>query len=129
MPRCDKVLAYAEGHRLVVCAVAALLLCAVGGLDWQLPTISVGFLYLIPVLLCAAALNGLQIVALAILCAYLREAFDPLQGPSMLNPLHWSPGASGRVTVVSIGFAMTGFFISELNQRRRLLTAHIRERE
>src|SRR5947199_7952547 len=74
MPRFDKFLAYAEAHRLAVCAFAGVLLGGIGWLDWILPTISVGFLYLIPVLLCAAALSGLQIVALAILCAYLREA-------------------------------------------------------
>jgi two-component system, LuxR family, sensor kinase FixL len=138
MPRFDKFLAYAEGHRLVVCAYAAVLLCGVGWLDWTLPTTSVGFLYLIPVLLCAAALNGAQIIALALVCAYLREAFDPLQPaaapgglalPRMLDPWRWPAGASGRVVVMTVGFAMTGFFISELNQRRRLLTAHIKERQ
>ena len=88
MPRFDKFLAYAESHRLVVCAFAAVLLCGVGWLDWTLPSISVGFLYLIPVLLCAAALNGTQIVALAIVCAYLREAFDPLQSFSESTGSH-----------------------------------------
>ena len=138
MPRFDKFLAYAESHRLIVCAFAGIVLCCIGWLDWTLPTISVGFLYLIPVLLCAAALNGPQIILLAVFCAYLREAFDPLQSytvptwlalPGMLNPLHWARGAAGRVIVVSTGFAMTGFFISELNHRRRLLTRHLKERE
>ena len=31
--------------------------------------------------------------------------------------------------VVTAGFAMTGFFVEELNQRRRLLVAHLNERE
>src|SRR4051812_38117423 len=105
MPRFDKFLAYAEAHRLVVCAFATVLLCVIGWVDWTLPTISVGFLYLIPVLLCAAALNGAQIVVLAVFCAYLREAFDPLQAsgeptwlglPGTLNPWRWPDGAGGR---------------------------------
>jgi PAS domain S-box-containing protein len=135
--RLDKFLAYAESHRLVVIAFAAAVVCAVTWLDWTLPYISVGFLYLLPVLICAPALNGWQIVALAVGCAYLRESFDPLQSfdesygfhlPVVLNPAHWAPGAEGRIVVVSFGFAMTGFFISELNQRRRLLAAHLKER-
>jgi PAS domain S-box-containing protein len=136
--RLDKFLAYAESHRMVVIAFAAVVMLAVAWADWTLPFISVGFLYLLPVLICSAALTGWQIVALAIVCGYLREAFDPLQSFSesygfhvavVLNPLHWAPGAGGRVLVVSFGFAMTGFFVSELNQRRRLLAAHLRERE
>src|SRR5215207_2716697 len=124
MNRLDKFLAYAESHRLVVIGFAAVVVCAVAWADWALPYISVGFLYLLPVLICAPALNGWQIVALAIVCAYLREAFDPLQSfgdscgfhiPVVLNPAQWAPGASGRIVVVSFGFTMTGFIISELN--------------
>lgn len=138
MNRLDKFLAYAESHRLVMIGFAAMVMCAVAWADWTLPFISVGFLYLLPVLICSAALTGWQIVALALICAYLREAFDPLQSfddsygfhlPVVLNPLHWAPGATGRIVVVTFGFAMTGFFISELNQRRRLLAAHLKERE
>ena len=47
----------------------------------------------------------------------------------MLNPFHWAPAPVAGCSVISIGFAMTGFFVSELNQRRRLLAAHIKERE
>jgi PAS domain S-box-containing protein len=136
--RLDKFLAYAESHRLVVCCFAAIVVIVIAWVDWNLPFVSVGFLYLLPVLICSAALTGWQIVALAIFCAYLREAFDPLQSyglaggfpvPLVMNPLQWAPGAGGRLLVVSFGFAMTGFFISELNQRRRLLAAHLKERE
>jgi PAS domain S-box-containing protein len=133
MNRLDKFLAYAESHRLRVCLLAAAMVAAIAWFDWLLPDVSVGFLYLFPVLLSAAALNGIQIIALAVGCAYLRESFDPLQGgadiPFVLNPLRWAPGATGRMLVVSTGFAMTGFFVSELNQRRRLLAEHLRERE
>lgn len=138
MNRLDKFLAYAESHRMVVIGFAAVVMLAVAWADWTLPFISVGFLYLLPVLICSAALNGWQIVALAMVCAYLREAFDPLQSFSesygfhvavVVNPMHWAPGALGRVLVVSFGFTMTGFFVSELNQRRRLLASHLRERE
>ena len=120
MSRLDNFLAYSESHRLPLCAVAGALVVLIAWVDWKLPTISIGFLYLIPVLLSAAALNSLQILVMAALCSFLREAFDPLE---------WAPGAAGRVAVVTAGFAMTGFFVSELNQRRRLLLAHLSERE
>jgi two-component system, LuxR family, sensor kinase FixL len=133
MNRLDSFLAYAESHRLRVCLLAGVMVVGIVWFDWLLPDVSVGFLYLFPLLFSAAALKGPQIVALSLFCAYLRESFDPLQGgiliPFVLDPRRWAPGAGGRMLVVSIGFVMTGFFVSELNQRRRLLAQHLRERE
>lgn len=138
MNRLDQFLAWAESHRLVISGVATVLVAGIATLDWMLPNTSVGFLYLIPVLLSAATLSGSQIVALAVFCAYLREAFDPLQSapganglpaPFVLNPLYWAPGATSRFLVSFTSFAMTGFFVSELNERRRLLSSHLKERE
>jgi two-component system sensor kinase FixL len=136
MTRFDNFLAYAESNRLTVCGIAVILVALIAWCDWLLPNISVGFLYLIPVLVAAPALKGAQIVALAVMCGYLREAFDTLQTaagavkvPVVFNPLQWAPGAGGRLLVVTTGFAMTGFFVAELSQRRRLLAAHLKERE
>ena len=120
MIRLDSFLEYAESHRIVVCTVAGVMVVVIAWSDAQLPTISIGFLYLLPILISAAALNGLQIVALSAVCSFLREAFDPLQ---------WSAGATGRILTALAGFAMAGFFASELNQRRRLLRNHLHELE
>ena len=46
--------------------------------------------------LSAATLNSRQIVALALFCAYMREAFDPLQS-------EWGPQSSCRVEPVPLG--------------------------
>lgn len=131
MPRLDRFLAYAESHRAPLWTSAAVLILLIAWLDWLLPNISVGFLYLIPILLTAATMKKSHILALAAICAYLREAFDPLQGTAVatLNPAMWVPGSTGRVLVTVTGFAMTGFFISELNHRRRMLADHLHERE
>lgn len=138
MNRLDRFLAYAESHRPTVWAISGLMMALIAWADWVLPNVSVGFLYLFPVLFASATLNGLQIIAMAALCSYLREAFDPLQltalpagtmVPAVFNPLHWVPGAGGRLFVVTAGFAMTGFFVAQLNQRRRLLAEHLKERE
>ena len=138
MNRLDRFLAYAESHRHSVWVLSGGMIGLIAWGDWILPNISVGFLYLLPVLFAAATLNGLQITAMAVLCGYLREAFDPLQMaaappgtvvPVVFNPIHWVPGAGGRLFVVTAGFAATGFFVAELNQRRRLLAEHLMERE
>ena len=119
MTRLDNFLAYAESHRLAVCAIAVVLIGLIAWVDWLSPDSSVGFLYLLPVLLSAAALNGAQILVMAVLCGYLREVFDPLQGaPEAVGPLlwhafdpfRWVPGSFGRLAVAVAGFAMTGFF-------------------
>ena len=82
MTRLDNYLAYAESHRLILCCMAAAMVGLTAWIDWMLPYTSVGFLYLVPVLLVAPALRGYQILAMAMLCGYLREAFDPLQAVS-----------------------------------------------
>ena len=56
MTKLDSFLAYAESHRIPVCLAAAVLVGLIAWGDWLLPTISIGFLYLIPVLLSAAAI-------------------------------------------------------------------------
>lgn len=136
--RLDRFLAYAEAHRPIVTAIAVLMIVLIAWIDWLFFDMSIGFLYLVPILFSAAALKSSQILAMATLCAYLREALDPLEevpratGANLLRgfiPTNWGPGATGRVIVVIAGFAMTGFFVAELNQRRRLLAAQMAERE
>jgi two-component system, LuxR family, sensor kinase FixL len=120
MGRLDRFLAYTESHPRSMLAISALLIAVIAWVDAALPTISIGFLYLIPVLLSASILNPVQIVALAVFCGWLRELYDPLV---------WSAGAEGRLAVSVAGFAMTGFFVGQLNQRRRMLVEHLAERE
>ncbi|MBS1858997.1 MAG: PAS domain S-box protein [Acidobacteria bacterium] len=120
MSRLDRFLAYSESHRRLMLVVSAILIAGIAWTDWLLPKISMGFLYLVPVLLSANVLSAAQIVMLAAFCGWLRELFDPMQ---------WSPGAEGRLAVSIVGFAMTGFFVTQLNQRRRLLLEHLAERE
>ena len=118
--RLDRFLAYSESRRLTVCVVAGLLTAGIAWADWQLPDTSIGFLYLFPILLAAPALSSWQILLMAVFCGFLREAFDPLR---------FARGASERVAVVTAGYAMTGFFVTALNQRRRNLADYLAERE
>lgn len=120
MIRLETFLSYAEAHRVTVCAIAGAMIATIAWADAWLPMMSLGFLYLIPILISAAALNFFQIVAVSAVCGFLREAFDPLT---------WSPGATGRFLTATAGFAMTGFLVVALNERRRLLGQHLKELE
>ena len=136
--RLDHFLAYSESNRSTVVAAAMAMIALIAWVDWLLFDMSVGFLYLFPILLSAAAMRSGQILLMATLCGYLREALDPLQGTPQatgwqllrgMNPVNWVPGSSGRLLISIIGFTMTGFFVAELNQRRRMLAEHLGERE
>ena len=136
MTRLDNYLAYAESNRAIVCGIAAAMVLLIAYGDYVVPNTSLGFLYLLPILLMAPALRRYQVLAVAFLCGYLRESFDPLQSiglradvPVVLDPAHWVAGSIPRLIVASSGFAATGFFVGELNKRRRLLAEHLAEHE
>jgi PAS domain S-box-containing protein len=138
MNRLDQFLAYAESRRGVVFAAAAAMTFGIAWIDWQLFDVSIGFLYLIPILFAAPAMTGWQIVGFASICGFLTEALDPLQNTTgkiglellrQISPTAWASGSMGRLLVAVAAFAMTGFFAAELNYRRRMLTEHLAERE
>ncbi len=120
MSRLEIFFGYAESHRITVCAIGGVMVALIAWADKELPTMSIGFLYLFPIVLVAASLSSLQIIAVSGICSFLREAYDPLE---------WSAGASGRLITAAAGFAMAGFFVTGLNQRRRLLQKHVGELE
>src|ERR1017187_9091300 len=115
MSRLDRYLVFAESHRLVITAVSALMIAATAWLDWFVPDSSMGFLYLVPILVSAAALSNREFLLRAMVCGYLREIFAPLQGVdrvtdwrlrAALNPANWPTGSFGRLVVAVTGFAM-----------------------
>jgi len=120
MTRLDRFLAYSESHRTTVCLLAAVLVAAIAWVDWLVLESSIGFLYLFPILLAASALNTWQILLMASACGFLRHSFDPLRV---------EPGAGERLAVAVASYAMTGFLVTALNQRRRNLVAHLAERD
>src|ERR1017187_4424861 len=135
MTRLDNFLAFAESHNITVSCAAATMIAAIAYADWLVPNTSVGYLYLIPILLSSAGLNSFEILLMALVCGWLREACDPLQGAVgdrsafVLNPDRWVAGSWPRFIVAASGFTTTGLFVGELNRRRRLLSAHLTERE
>src|SRR5215467_4225844 len=99
--------------------IAILLIFAIAAADWATKRyISLGFLYLFPIMFVGGCLSRGQIVGLSVLCAILHEAFSafPEQDPV-------------RTIMVAIAFAGTGLFVSELVRNRHLALAHVFELE
>jgi len=98
--------------------IAGFLVTAIAVVDWLTkPYISLGFLYLFPIMIIGGYLSQKQIVVIAVVCAYLQEAFSDLPGNEALVSLVFS----------SAGFIGTGLFISELLRNRRMVFKHIEE--
>lgn len=113
----ERFLGYVERNRKQVFATAALLFGAILFLDWKIVLDrSLGFLYILPILLVAGFLSNLQVLALAAVCALLREQFTPGD---------WGPGAWWRILTGFSGFVLAGFIVSALNRERRLVVEQL----
>src|SRR4029077_10452475 len=115
----ENYLSFSEPRRGSIYVIAAVLIAGIAYSDWKIEEVSVGFLYVLPILMASATLRTWQIVAVAICCAALREWF---------NPLHDEPGRTIRVCIGAAGFALAGYFVSQLNQQRQSVVQHLRER-
>src|SRR5215472_3240303 len=113
-PDCVKALvspfyAPAQGKRLLVISIVLIALIAL--VDWRIqPYISLGFLYLFPVMILSGFLSRPQIFAVALACAVLD--FTNLPKPVSFVHLLFS----------SAGFVGTGLFVSEFVRNRRVMT-------
>jgi signal transduction histidine kinase len=116
----EAYLTLSEPRRGWAYTIASVLVAVIAYSDWKLVEVSVGFLYVLPILMASATLRGWQIVLLAVACALLREWF---------SPLHGTPGVAVRVGVGAVGFALAGYFVSQLDRQRRSIAQHLRERE
>lgn len=116
----ESYLSLSEPRRGLVYLVAAVLIASIAYSDWKIEEVSVGFLYVLPILMASATLRTWQIVAVAIGCGVLRECFSPLRD---------TPGGAIRVFIGAAGFALAGYFVSQLNQQRQSVIQHLRERE
>ncbi len=99
---------YAPANRTKLLVVAALLGTTIAAIDWWTePYISLGFLYLFPIMIVGGFLSRKTLVVIALLCA----ALDFSNLPKNETPVH--------LVFSSAGFIGTGLFISELIRNRR----------
>ena len=119
-PMKDPLSIYAPANRVRLIVVAGLLIAAIAVADWATkPYISLGFLYLFPIMILGGFLSRIQIIGVALVCAVLQEAFSNLPGNEAVVRLLFS----------SAGFVGTGLFISELIRNRRIAMTHVEELE
>lgn len=111
---------YSEQNRKRFLIAAAALILVIAVVDWQTkPFISIGFLYLFPILLVAGFLPRWQIIFVALVCAVLQELFSELP----------SSEAVYRLLMASAGFIATGLFVSEIIRNRQMALDHLSEVE
>jgi len=111
---------YSEKNRRRFLVAAVILVIAIAVIDWQTkPFISIGFLYLFPILLVAGFLPRWQVVLLALVCAILQELFSELP----------SREAIYRLLMASAGFVGTGLFVGEIIRKRQMALDHLAEVE
>ena len=98
-----------ERNRMAVLAVSVVMIAAIAAVDWRTkPYVSLGFLYLFPMMLVAAYVPRWVVAALGVGCAWLAEVFSSL-APSFV-----------RFTFETLALTGCGLFVGELIRNRRL---------
>jgi two-component system, LuxR family, sensor kinase FixL len=116
----DLLSIYAPANRPRMLVIAYVLIAAIAAVDWWATHyISLGFLYLFPILIVGGFLSRTSIIGVALLCAILQEAFSNLPESEAVIRLLFS----------SAGFVGTGLFISEMIRNRRIVLKHSEELE
>jgi PAS domain S-box-containing protein len=101
-----------EANRMSVLAVSAAAILVIAVVDWWTkPYVSLGFLYLFPIILSAAYLPRWMVALLGAGCAWLAELFSSL-GESPV-----------RLGFETLALAGCGLFVGELVRNRRLSLA------
>jgi two-component system, LuxR family, sensor kinase FixL len=109
---------YVPANRTKVLVVAGLMVTVIAVVDWLTkPYVSLGFLYLFPIMVAAGYLSRQQIIGVSLLCALLQEVLSDLPGREALVRLVFS----------SAGLIGTGLFVSELLNNRRIVLKHVEE--
>ncbi len=111
---------YSQENRKRFLIAAAIFIVTIAVVDWRIkPFISIGFLYLFPILLIAGFLPRWQIALVALVCALLQEIFSELP----------SNEAFPRLLMASAGFVGTGLFVSEIIRNRQMTLNYLNEVE
>lgn len=111
---------YSRADRKLLLIAAVALTCSIAVVDWYTrPFISIGFLYLFPIMLVSGIFRRWQIVVASVICAVLQELYSNL-------PLD---NAIPRLIFSWLGFSGTGLFLFELLRNRRMVLTHVEEIE
>jgi PAS domain S-box-containing protein len=101
-----------ERNRNPVLIISGIFIVVIAVIDWRTkPYVSLGFLYLFPIMFAAAFLPRWLVALIGFVCAVLAEEF------SSLDP------SSVRLTFVTLALVGCGLFVAELVRNRRLSLA------
>lgn len=96
-------------NRTTVLLASAAITLSIAVVDWwTMPYVSLGFLYLFPIMLAAGFLPRWAIAAMGLSCAVLAEIFSSLSKS-------WT-----RLTLETLALAGCGLFVAELIRNRRM---------
>ena len=116
----DMLSIYAPANRTRMLVLASCLTAGIAVVDWWATHyISLGFLYLFPIIIFGGFLSRTRIIGVALICAVLQEAFSNLPENEAVIRLLFS----------SAGFVGTGLFIFEMIRNRRIVLKHSEELE
>jgi two-component system, LuxR family, sensor kinase FixL len=116
----DMLSIFAPANKTKLLIAAGFLVAIIAVTDWIIkPYISLGFLYLFPIIIFGGFLSRTQTIGVALVCAILQELFSNLPENE----------AVVRLLLSSAGFSGTGLFISELVRNRRIVLEHVEELE
>jgi PAS domain S-box-containing protein len=103
-----------DRNRTPVLLVSGVILLVVAVVDWwTMPYVSLGFLYLFPIMLVAGFLPRWVVAVLGVVCAVLAELFSSLDRSLI------------RFSFEALALAGCGLFVAELSRNRRIsLDAH-----
>jgi signal transduction histidine kinase len=101
----------AKTRQRIFAAAALLGIATVAFVDWKVVhNLSLGYLYVFPMLLLGLSARPAWIVGVALVCAVLREQFTPTP---------WEPEAPTSLFVAFVAFAGGGLLMSEQSRSRR----------
>jgi two-component system, LuxR family, sensor kinase FixL len=107
---------YAPANRTRLLALAGLMASIIAAIDWWIkPYVSLGFLYLFPIMIVSGFFSRTQIVVTSLLFAVLDFRNFP-EDETLVHIIFSSAGLMG-----------TGLFVSEIVRGRRLALKHIEE--
>ena len=113
---------FLRGSRSQLLVRAGVMVAIVALIDWRVDlNVSFGFLYLFPMLVVGSCVPRWQLAAVAALCTFLAECFDPFP---------WAPTAGiPRDIFMFRAYFGTGLFAYESARNRELALRHSREIE
>jgi two-component system sensor kinase FixL len=107
IPRLDRI--WEESNRKVVLVISGAIVVCVAEVDWWTrPYVSLGFLYLFPIMLAAGFLPRWAVALMGVSCAILAELFSSL-GTSFT-----------RLSLEMLALGGCGLFVAELLRNRRM---------